>query len=294
MAIHPTACVSPRAELDDGVEIGPRCVIEGPVQLGRGVRLVGDAYVMGPCRIGAGTVIYPFACLGFPPQDVKFAPGNPTAGVVIGRDCIVREHATVHAATRADRPTRVGDRVFIMVNAHVGHDAVVGDGAVLVNNSALGGFAELGPGATLSGGCLVHQFTRVGRLAFISGGLAVSMDVPPFCLVGERNRLVGLNLVGLRRAGLPREHITELRRAFRDVLRTTLPRPEMVRMLQERGRACPPVAELATFIAETRRAICHSAARPPRFFATFVNALRRGRLSLNDIIAEDNAETTEP
>lgn len=279
--IHPTASVSSEAELADSVEIGPYCVLSGRVRLGAGVRLLGNVYISGPVTIGEGTVVYPFACLGFPPQDVKFKPGDATAGVAIGSHGILREHVTIHAASNNHTPTTVGDRVFMMVNTHLGHDVRVGNDVVMVNNSAVGGHGVLGDNVTLGGGALVHQFCRIGRLAFMSGGIAVSADIPPFCLADERNRLKGINQVGLRRAGMPRDQITEVRRAFRDVLRPALPKQEMIRILEDRGKTCPPVAEIARFIAEAKRPICPGHGKVPRVLATWLLRLRRGDATID-------------
>lgn len=278
-SIHPTASVSPEAELAPDVEIGPFCCLTGKVKLAAGVRLMGNNYIAGPATIGAGTMVYPFACIGFPPQDVKFKPGDRTAGVVIGAGGQIREHATIHAASNDHTPTTVGDKVFMMVNTHLGHDVQVGNNVVMVNNSAVGGHGQIADNVTLGGGALIHQFVRVGRLCFLAGGVRVSCDVPPFCLADEGNRIKALNQVGLRRSGMPREHITELRRAFRDVLRPVMRRDEMLRTLEDRARNCPPIAELAAFIAAAKRPICAGHGKPPRVLATWLHSLRRGKTS---------------
>jgi UDP-N-acetylglucosamine acyltransferase len=260
--IHPTASVSREAQLAPDAIIGPQCVLEGPIKLGPGTRLVGHVYLNGPVEIGANSILYPFSSVGFPGQDYKFKLGDPTAGVVIGDDCILREHATVHAATKPDAPTRLGNRVFMMAGSHVGHDGTVGNNVIMVNNSCIGGHARLDDQCTLSGGVLIHQFCRVGRLAFVSGGSALSTNVPPFCTAWGRNTLVGINLVGMRRNGIAREHITEVRRAFSDCFyRRGLPRGEMIELLTERGRDCPPVAELARFVAESPRPLATGRSR---------------------------------
>ncbi len=274
--IHPSAIVSSQANLGDGCEIGPHCVISGQVTLGPGVRLIANVHLAGPLQVGSGTVIYPFACLGFPPQDFKFTPGMPTPGVVVGSGCVLREHVTIHAASKMDAPTRVGDRAYMMVASHVGHDARVGNDVILVNGAGLAGHSEVMDNATVGAACGVHQFTRVGRFAFMSGGTGVSMDVPPFCIVAERQRVAGINRVGLRRAGMPREHITMLDRAFRVVFRGHLPRHEQVQRLEELGRDCPPVMEMATFVRSARRAICPGPGRPPRLLTTWLHFRRRG------------------
>ena len=255
MPIHASAIVSKESVIPPDAEIGPGCVLTGRVVLGAGVRLIGNVYLNGPIEIGTGTVVYPFACLGFEPQDVKFKPGMTTPGVKVGSNCTIREHVTLHQATKPDRPTSVGDNCFMMVGSHLGHDARIGNNVTLVNGAVLGGHAEVHDGATLGGGVAIHQFTRVGRLAMMQGHAGVSMDVPPFCVAMEVNRIVGLNLVGMRRSGMPRAHITRLDQAFREVFRVQLQRKEMVQRLETLGNDCPPVLEVATFIREAKRAI---------------------------------------
>lgn len=254
--VHPTAVVDAQAQLADDVQIGPFCVLSGPVTLGAGVRLIAHVNIQGPCTIGDATIVYPNASLGFEPQDFKFKPGAPTAGVTIGRNCLIREHATVHAATKPDRPTSVGDRVLMMVNSHLGHDAWVGDDVILVNNCMLAGHSEVQSRAILSGGAMLHQFGRVGRMAMCSGGSVLSNDVPPFCMTANRNTLVGLNLVGLRRSGMPPEEINAIKRAYSQVFRINPPRAELLEMLDERAKSSPAVGEMAAFVRASKRAIC--------------------------------------
>jgi UDP-N-acetylglucosamine acyltransferase len=253
--IHPTAIVGRECELGEGVEVGPYCIVSGRVRLGEGVRLLSHVQISGPVEVGENTRIYPFASLGFPPQDVKWKDGSPTAGVKIGRDCRIRENVTIHLASKPDRPTTVGDSCFLMVASHLGHDARIGNNVTLVNNVLLAGHSEIGDNVTIGGGAGIHQFTRVGRLAFITGLAGVSMDIPPFCVVGDRNTIHGLNLVGLRRNGVPRDHITLLRSAFRSALRVRLPRKEMLAILEELGKDCPPVMEVHDFVASAKRPI---------------------------------------
>lgn len=262
--IHPTASISPECELADDVSIGPYCVLTGRVRLGAGVRLIGSNYVQGPVTIGAGTIVYPFACIGFEPQDYKFKPGSPTAGVEIGQACLIREHVTIHAATNDHTPTRLGDRVFMMAVTHVAHDCRIGSRVVMVTGAGVAGHSVLEDDVTLGGGAVIHQHCRIGRLVMMSGDCAVSLDVPPFCMVNERNRVGGLNLVGLRRSGMAREHITELRRAFREALRRPMPRQAALDLLRARAEGCPPIAELVGFIERSRRGIVPGLGKPPR------------------------------
>jgi UDP-N-acetylglucosamine acyltransferase len=253
--IHPSAIVSAHASLAGDVEIGPYCIIEGRVTLDVGCRLLSHVNLFGRVTIGPGATIYPGASIGFPGQDLKFKLDSPTAGVVIGRNAVIREHATIHAATSETVPTSVGDDAFIMVNAHMGHDSRIGNNVVLVNNVALGGHSQVFDRVVFGGGALLHQFDRVGRLAFIGGGTVCTTDIPPFCVAYGRNYLSGLNLVGLRRNGIPREQITLLREAYRDTLRKGLPKSECVAILRERAATCPLTAELADFIESAKRSI---------------------------------------
>lgn len=269
--VHPTATVSAEARLADDAEIGPWCVLAGRVTLGPGVRLHGNNYIQaegGPVEIGQNTQVYPFACIGYEPQDYKFKPGAPTAGVRIGRDCLIREHATIHAASNTERPTILGDRVFMMVSTHVAHDCVIGDNVVMVNGAGIAGHGRIDNNVTLGGNAVIHQHCRLGRLVMMSGDCAVSLDVPPFCMVSERNRIGGLNLVGLRRSGMPPTQIAALREAFRDLLRKPMPRSEVVRELRDRAAADPAAApaltELADFIESSKRGITPGMGKPTR------------------------------
>jgi UDP-N-acetylglucosamine acyltransferase len=274
--IHPTAHVDPACVLADDVVIGPYCVLTGRVTLGAGCRLLGNVYIQGPTTIGEGAVIYPFACVGFEGQDVKFKPGSPTPGVVIGKNAILREHATIHAATKPDKPTTVGDNAFLLVNAHIGHDCVVGHNVVMVNNSCLGGHVTMGDNCLLGGGAVIHQFVRVGRFAVFSGDCGSNLDVPPFCTCNERNRIGGINRVGLRRNGFPREHITALMETYREFLRVNYSNADRVAALRERGRTCPPLLEMAEFIEGSKRGIAPGIGKPPRGAASWIRELLRG------------------
>ncbi len=253
--IHPSSHVDPDAQLGEGVIIGPRCYVGAGVRLGDGVRLINSVHIEGPTTIGENTILYPFVVIGMPGQDFKFAPGDPTPGVNIGSGCVLREHVTVHAATKDDRPTTIGDRCYLMVASHVGHDSLVGNDVILVNSALLAGHTEVGDKAILSGNTALHQFCRVGKLAIISGGVATAMDVPPFCLCDQINATNGLNLVGLRRNGVPKDSIDALRYAFRTVISKSLPRTEALEKLEALGVSDPYVQELADFIAGSKRGI---------------------------------------
>lgn len=275
--IHPTAIIEGDCECADDVEIGPQCVVTGPVKLGAGVRLVGRSHIQGPVAIGERCMIYPGACIGFPPQDVKFKLGDPTAGVRVGDDTIIRELVTIHASTSAQTPTIVGNNVFMMVQSHVGHDARVDDHCVLVNSAAVGGHSHLGERVTLGGNSGIHQNTRIGKLVFVTGVVGMSTDVPPFAMISERNLMTGINVVGMRRAGYSTEEISGVRLAFREALRTNMPTPDRLALLREHAETCPPVNEIIEFIEQRgTRGMAHGVGQPSRTLAYWLQRVREG------------------
>lgn len=258
--IHPSAIVAPECELGQGIHIGPGCILTGRVVLGDNVRLINNVNIHGPVTVGNDVEMYPNVCVGFPGQDFKFKPGMPTAGVRIGDGTILREGVSLHASTHAENPTTVGKRVFMMANSHAGHDAIIGDDCILANGALLAGFTLIADKVIISGNAAVHQFCRIGRMTMLGGLAACSVDIPPYCVSPVRNTITGLNMVGMRRSGIPRDQITRTREAFRKALVPALLRDERVAILTEMGRDCPPVMEMAEFIKSGKRPI----ATPPR------------------------------
>lgn len=215
--VHPTAIVQPGAALGAGSHVGPQSIVGPGVRLDDGVRLVASAHLAGESTIGAHSVIYPFACVGLPPQDKKHM-GEATR-LEIGAHCVVREHATVHTGTLAGGSvTRVGNRCLLMGGAHVAHDCWLGDDVIVANATLLAGHVRVGSQTIVGGQSAVHQYVTIGRGAIIGGGSIVERDVGPFCMaVGNRASLRGLNLVGLRRRGVARAEIKALLQAFRRI-----------------------------------------------------------------------------
>ena len=213
--IHPTAIVAEGAQLGSGVTIGPYCVIGPKVRLGDGVSLVSHVCVDGITEVGAGTRVFPFAVIGHPPQDMKYQ-GEETR-LEIGANNVIREHVTMHPGTTGGGGvTRIGNNCLFMISAHVAHDCQVGNNVVMVNHATLGGHVRVGDFAILGGLSAVHQFVRIGPHAMIGGMSGVEADVIPFGLVmGERARLGGLNVVGLKRRNFSRLDIQALRTAYR-------------------------------------------------------------------------------
>jgi UDP-N-acetylglucosamine acyltransferase len=209
--VHATAIVDPRAELADGVVVGPYAIVEGAVSLGVGCVLHAHAVVRGPAILGPGNVIHSFAVVGGEPQAKKH-DGGP-ARLEAGRSNVFREHVTVHGGTEG-RTTRLGDENLFMVGSHVAHDCEVGSSCVLANCVQLAGHCSLESWVTLGGLSGVAQFVRIGESAFVAATSACEKDVPPFVIVqGDRARVRGINVVGLRRRAVPDESIKALERA---------------------------------------------------------------------------------
>jgi UDP-N-acetylglucosamine acyltransferase len=215
MPIHPTAVVDPSAEIATNAEIGPYCVVGPDVTIGEGCRLQSHVSVTGHTRLGARSAVAPFASLGTPPQSVKYR-GGPTR-LTIGEDCDIREGVTINTGTEdGGGLTEIGNRCFFLVGSHVGHDCRVGNGVTLANNAVLGGHVTVGDHSFLGGQAAVHQFVRIGEGVMISGVSGVAADIIPFGFaIGQRAVLDGLNVVGLRRRGVDRSDIHQLRRAYR-------------------------------------------------------------------------------
>lgn len=213
--IHPTAIVEPGASIGADVVIGPYCCVGADVALGDRVALSSHVVVAGRTKIGDDTRIYPFASIGHPPQDLKYKGEAST--LVIGRNNVIREHVTMNPGTEGGgMVTNVGDGCLFMVGSHVAHDCKIGDHVVMANNATLGGHVDVGDHAILGGLSAVHQFVRIGRHAMIGCMSGVEQDVIPYgSVMGDRARLSGLNIVGLKRRGFSRENIHALRTAYR-------------------------------------------------------------------------------
>lgn len=216
MKVHPTAIVSKEAKLGSDVSIGPFCIVDAGVELGDGVVLASHAVIRKGSILGKGVTVDPFCVIGGEPQSLKF-DASIESGVRIGEGTSLREAVTVSRATEVGESTQIGANCLLMANAHVGHDCRLGDHVVLANNVMLGGFVLIEQNAFLGGGAGVHQNVRIGRLSMIAGNASISADVPPYILVAERNEACGLNLVGLRRAGIDAHAISDLKRSYRAV-----------------------------------------------------------------------------
>jgi UDP-N-acetylglucosamine acyltransferase len=256
-SIHPSAIVEHGATLGDNVRIGPFCHVGPQVRLGDNVELLSHVVVAGTTTIGAPTRIFPFASIGHEPQDLKYK-GEPNS-LIVGTDCIIREGVTMNPGTAGDKSTTiVGDRCVFLANAHVAHDCFIGNNVIFSNAVMLAGHCKVGDNVIIGGGAGVHQFCRIGRNAFIGGLAGVENDVIPFgTALGNRAYLGGLNLVGMKRAGISRESIHLVRRAFRELFESGRPVRESMTTLDAELQADPVVAGIVGFIAEGGdRALC--------------------------------------
>jgi UDP-N-acetylglucosamine acyltransferase len=260
MPIHPSATVHRGAEVHPTADIGPYCVVGPKVHIGAGTRLLSHVVVDNDTTIGQRNTVHPFAVIGGAPQDLKFK-GEP-ARVILGDDNIVREGATINIGTAGGHmETRIGNGCLLMAYTHVAHDCIVGNRVILANNVGLAGHVTVHDFVILGGIAGVHQFCVVGRNAFIAGGAMVAQNVPPFCIAqGDRAQLVGINVVGLKRAGWTRERIGTVREAFRRLFLSDSTRMvALERTEHELASEQADVAEMCKFIRESKRGVC-----PPR------------------------------
>lgn len=214
MKIHPTAIVDPKATIGNDVEIGPYCVVGPEATIGDHTCLQSHCVIEGTVRLGARNLVGHGAVIGAYPQDVSFDPSRKT-GVEIGDDNVFREYCTIHRGTADGSSTRIGNKNFLMVSAHVGHNCEIGNNVIVANNCLLAGYVSIGDSAFLGGGGGFHQFMRIGRLVMVQGLSAFGKDLPPFVLAAQRNVVIGLNTIGMRRAGISAADRSDIKAAFR-------------------------------------------------------------------------------
>jgi len=262
--IHPTAIVDPAAELAKSVTVGPYSIIAGKVVVGPDTAIGPHVVIKEYTSIGARCRIFQFAALGEIPQDLKFA--GEVSQLVIGDDNTIREFATMHRGTAGGGGvTRVGNGNLFMAYSHVAHDCLIGNGVIMSNAATLAGHITVDDKAILGGFVAVHQFSRIGRHAFIGGASAVARDVPPYTTaVGNRAKLVGLNLVGLKRSGLADAALQALRQAYEILFHTDLNTKEAIARVRQDVPACPEVDHLLRFVESSERGLVPVDARENR------------------------------
>lgn len=255
--IHPSAVVDPKAELADSVKIGPFCMVGPNVKLGENVELLSHVVVEGRTTIEENNKIFPFASIGHSPQDLKYN-GEPSR-LEIGQNNVIREHVTINPGTEGGGMlTKIGNNCLIMVGSHVGHDCHIGDHVILVNNATLAGHVTIEDWAIIGGLSAVHQFCRIGRHAMIGGMSGIENDVIPYgSVTGNRARLGGLNIVGLKRRNFDREVIHSMRTAYRLLFAQEGTMAERVEDVYEMFKDVEPVMEIVKFIRQdSSRGVC--------------------------------------
>jgi UDP-N-acetylglucosamine acyltransferase len=253
--VHPSAQVDPGAVLAPDVVVGPFCVVGAGVRIGAGTVLHAHVVVEGPTTIGEQNRLFPFACIGMEPQDLKFR-GEPTT-LAIGDRNILRESVTVHRGTvGGGGVTRIGSDNLLMAGTHVAHDCHVGSHVIFANAATLAGHVTVEDGATIGAFSGVHQFCRVGRQAYIGGYSVLTQDAAPYVLtVGNRARAFGINVIGLERRGLPAATIQALKQAYRLLFRAHLSQEEALARVRSEIGDIEEVRVLAEFIAGSERGV---------------------------------------
>ncbi len=254
--IHSTAIVDKGASLDDGVTIGPFCIIGSGAKIGRGTRLQSNIVIEGRTEIGENCNIYPFTSIGFPPQDIKYK-GEDT-GVAIGSNNTIREYVTIHRASVGGRGvTTIGSNNLILAYVHVAHDCKIGDNTVLVNLATLAGHVVVEDYAYVGGMVAIHQFTRIGTYAMVGGFSGVGQDIPPYTMAsGPRAKLFGLNTVGLKRHGFSDATLAELKKAYKILFREKRTLKDAIKKVQADLPYSDEIKNLIGFIEKNRRGIC--------------------------------------
>ncbi len=251
------------ARIAPGVTIGPWCTVGPDASIAAGTRLISHVVVDGHTAIGEGATLYPFCTVGMAPQDLKYK-GEPTR-CEIGAGTQIREHCTIHRGTvTGSGITRVGANCLLMAVVHVAHDCVLGDGVIIANNVVMGGHVEIGDGAVIGGAAALHQFVRIGRAAMVGGVSGVEADVVPFgSVIGNRARLAGLNVIGLRRRGVDKAHLHIIRAAFRALFGQDGVFAARLEMVRARYGDDPFVAEMLAFVdAPSKRGLIRTALAP--------------------------------
>jgi len=251
--IHHMALVDPKAQLGPGVKIGPFSIVGPEAKLAADVEIGPHVVIEGRVELGAGVRVGPGTIIGTDPQDTKFKRST-ISGVRVGAGTVIREYVTIHRATRPEGFTEIGANCLLMSTCHVGHDTRIGEGAIIVTEVAVGGHSEIGEYATIGGVSGLIQFSRVGAYAFIGGCAKIGRDVPPYVMAdGNPCQAHGINVVGLRRAGMPPSERRVLQEAYRLLYRSGLAPGRAPERIRGELPATPALMRLVDFVAAPSR-----------------------------------------
>ena len=254
VVVHPTAVVHPRAELGEGSEVGPYCVIGEHVRLGRGCKLHSHIVIDGHTTLGDGNEVFPFASIGLKTQDLKWKGG--LTRTVIGDHNTFREYVTIHSATSDGETTTVGSRNHILAYCHLAHNVTLGNHVIMSNVATLAGHVTVGDHAVIGGLAAVHQFCRIGKMAIIGGCSKVVQDVPPFMLAdGNPAETRTINKVGLERNGVSEDAQSALKQAYKILFRDGLTLTNGLARIEAELPRGPELLHLVEFIRSTERGI---------------------------------------
>jgi UDP-N-acetylglucosamine acyltransferase len=255
MFIHETAIVSPGAEIGEDCYIGAFCTVGAEVKLGAKVRLDSHVVIDGKTSVGDETHVFPFVSIGLAPQDLKY--GGEETATEIGKRNQIREFVTIHRGTAGGGGlTRIGDDNLLMAQTHIAHDCEIGNEVILANAATLAGHVEIADKANIGAYSGIHQYCRIGYEAFVGGYSVVVKDAMPFATIqGNHAKCYGLNRVGMRRRGYPKETIEKLHRAFHLLLSAKLNTSQAVEKIKNEIKDCKEVALLVEFIETSKRGV---------------------------------------
>lgn len=254
--IHPTAQVSPKAKIDDEVEIGPFVIIDENVSIGKGTKIGPHTVITGYTEIGSENQIGIGAVIGLEPQDLAYKEGK--SFVKIGNRNKIREYVQIHRGTKEGSATVIGDNNFLLGLSHIAHNCQVGNHVILANGALLAGYVIVEDYVFISGNCLVHQFCRIGQYAMMRGGSRISLDLPPYCTADDANAIRGINTVGLERRGFTIEQIREIKKVYKELFYSDDPIEQTIKDILTKE----PKAEIKyflEFIKSSERGICRPA-----------------------------------
>jgi UDP-N-acetylglucosamine acyltransferase len=253
--IHPTAIIHPGAKLGSNVSIGPYAIIDDKAEIGDECQIASHVVIYSGSKVGPRNKFHSGCVIGDSPQDLRFK--GESTGVVMGADNVIREHVTIHRSNNPAEPTKIGSNNLLMAGSHLGHNAEIGNHLIIANGALLAGHVKVADQVFISGNCLVHQFVRIGRLALMQGGSAISKDLPPYTIARGDNKISGLNIIGLRRAGFSSEVRLELKRLYHALFRRNLRFHEAVENARAEFHSEAALA-LLDFVATSKRGICSS------------------------------------